>query len=119
MTIHTSIRAATERDIAIGERIRALRHGKNLTQQQLASMIGVQFQQLQKYETGKNRVSATRMLDIAAALGVSLDTLYGEMTTDAPMSADEAEVLRLFRTMPEKMQGGAMNVLRVIVENAA
>ncbi|WP_171182208.1 helix-turn-helix transcriptional regulator [Ruegeria sp. HKCCD8929] len=50
-------------DIHVGQRIRQRRWILNLTQQQVAAQIGVQFQQLQKYETGMNRVSASRMPD--------------------------------------------------------
>lgn len=46
------------------------------TQQQLADKVGVKFQQVQKYETGMNRVSASRLWDIAAALDVPISFFF-------------------------------------------
>ncbi|APX18103.1 transcriptional regulator (plasmid) [Phaeobacter inhibens] len=54
----------------IGKRIRHQRWLKGLTQQELGDRCGVKFQQIQKYETGGNRVSASRLLDISLALDV-------------------------------------------------
>jgi transcriptional regulator with XRE-family HTH domain len=47
-----------------------------LTQQQLAELVGVTYQQAQKYERGINRVSAGRLFDIARALGVPVGYFY-------------------------------------------
>ena len=55
-------------DIAIGARIRTRREELRITQAQLAAGAGVTFQQIQKYERGVNRVSAARLLQIAAVL---------------------------------------------------
>ena len=41
-----------------------------MTQQKLADLVGIKFQQIQKYETGANRVSASRLWDIGEAMGV-------------------------------------------------
>ncbi len=57
-------------DLYVGQRIRQRRWKTNMTQQQLAETVGIRFQQIQKYETGTNRVSASRLWDIAAAMGV-------------------------------------------------
>lgn len=57
-------------DAAIGAAIRAARVFRGLTQGALAEAIGVTFQQVQKYETGRNRVAAARLLAIGRALGV-------------------------------------------------
>ena len=56
-------------DVEIGKRIRHRRWQLGVTQQALAEKCGVKFQQIQKYETGRNRVSASRLWEIAAALG--------------------------------------------------
>ena len=63
MTIHPV-------DIHVGSRIRALREMQSRTQSWLGEKIGVSFQQLQKYETGANRCSPSRLCDIGAALDV-------------------------------------------------
>ena len=70
-------RRAGAEDVAIGQKLRALRLDRGLSQSQLADMIGVSFQQLQKYESGGNRISAGRLAVVAAALGVPVTTFYG------------------------------------------
>ncbi len=57
-------------DAHVGKCIRHRRWMTNKTQQELAQAVGIRFQQIQKYETGKNRVSASRLWDIASALDV-------------------------------------------------
>ena len=59
-------------DVSLGERIRELRHLREMTQMELAKQVGVRFQQVQKYETGFNRVSASRLYMIAEALDVEV-----------------------------------------------
>ena len=52
-------------DVHVGKRIRHRRWVIGMTQQQLAERVGIKFQQIQKYETGMNRVSASRLWDIS------------------------------------------------------
>jgi transcriptional regulator with XRE-family HTH domain len=59
-------------DQLVGERIRARRTELGLTQEQLADALGVSYQQIQKYETGANRISAGRLFEIARKLDVDL-----------------------------------------------
>lgn len=66
-------------DIAIGARIRARREAARLTQADLAKAAGVTFQQIQKYENGRNRVAAARLLQIADALRTTGADLLGEL----------------------------------------
>jgi len=58
-------------DIEIGARVRQRREALRLTQQTLAAAIGVTFQQVQKYERGANRISASRLMQIAKTLQVA------------------------------------------------
>lgn len=57
-------------DRIVGQRVRWRRRDLKITQEQLAEMLGLTFQQIQKYEKGVNRVSAGRLFEIAGALGV-------------------------------------------------
>jgi transcriptional regulator with XRE-family HTH domain len=61
----------------MGRRIKLLRVSFNLSQAELAEKIGVSFQQLQKYESGKSEVTVTRLLSIAQALGVPPELIIG------------------------------------------
>ena len=65
-------------DVRVGERIREIRKSKRMTQMDLAKLVGVRFQQVQKYETGFNRVSASRLYMIAQALEVEVADLFGD-----------------------------------------
>ncbi len=69
-------------DIHVGKRIRHRRWLVGVTQQQLAEKVGIKFQQIQKYETGANRVSASRLWDIAEALEVDVRFFFAGMEED-------------------------------------
>ena len=75
-------------DVHVGKRIRQRRWLTGMTQQKLAELVGIKFQQIQKYETGANRVSASRLWDIADALGVPVsfffEGLKDEEVADGP-----------------------------------
>ncbi len=63
-------------DQTVGERIRKRRKSLELSQDELAARLGVTYQQLQKYENGKNRISAGRLYDIAKVLKTSIAYYY-------------------------------------------
>ena len=66
------------KDIEIGQRIRALRLERGVSQTQLAGHLGASFQQLQKYERGTNRVSAGRLQRIAEFFDVPITYFYDQ-----------------------------------------
>ncbi len=63
-------------DLHVGRRLRRRRRLLGMTQQQLASQIGIRFQQIQKYECGANRVTAARLWELAVALAVPVGYFY-------------------------------------------
>ncbi len=67
-------------DIHVGQRVRRRRWMLGMTQQQLGEAVGIKFQQIQKYETGMNRVSASRLYDIATALDVPVSFFFDGVT---------------------------------------
>jgi transcriptional regulator with XRE-family HTH domain len=73
-------------DVAIGQNIRERRLALKLSQTSLAQTIGITFQQIQKYERGYNRVSFSRMVDIAHALDWRVVDLIGDLDRDAVSS---------------------------------
>ncbi|RID90319.1 XRE family transcriptional regulator [Gemmobacter lutimaris] len=73
-----------EIDHLVGRRIRQRRWFTGLTQQELAESVGVKFQQIQKYETGANRVSASRLWMIGESLEAPVSYFF---TDDACTSA--------------------------------
>jgi transcriptional regulator with XRE-family HTH domain len=69
-------------DRHVGARVRGRRRMLGLTQHQLAELIGVSYQQANKYETGLNRVSAGRLYQLAQALGVGVGYFFEGTGTD-------------------------------------
>lgn len=74
-------------DVLIGRRVRRLRAARGLSQSELGNAINVTFQQIQKYEGGTNRIAASTLVRIAAALDVATEEL---LTDGAPKVADVA-----------------------------
>ena len=72
----TSSRGASSVDEYIGARMRERRLALNLSQAGLGEVLGVSFQQVQKYEAGKNRVSAARLFEICRILNLSLSSMF-------------------------------------------
>ena len=73
-------------DVAVGARVRIRRRWLGLSQTQLATALGITFQQVQKYERGANRVSASMLVKIAAKLETTVAALVGE-DGSAPVEA--------------------------------
>ena len=61
---------------AIGARLKLLRKTKDLTQKELAELLDVKFQQVQKYENGTNRISASRLNKLMLSLNVGWDFFF-------------------------------------------
>ncbi|WP_208347546.1 helix-turn-helix domain-containing protein [Pseudaestuariivita rosea] len=118
-------------DVHVGKRIRHRRWMVGMTQQQLAEKVGIKFQQIQKYETGMNRVSASRLWDISDALGVEvsfffegLSDIQDENRTDSNVPSDiladkEAlELVRSYYAIPENQRRRLFDLARVLSEAA-
>ena len=81
------------RDLHVGKRLRRRRRLLGLTQQELASQVGVRFQQIQKYECGANRMTSSRLYDLAKALNVAVQYFFDGMEGDDLLAANDAERL--------------------------
>ncbi len=78
-------------DLHMGNRLRMRRLFLNLTQEKLAHLLGLTFQQVQKYEHGSNRISASRLYDIANALKVPISYFYENLPAELPSLEGMAE----------------------------
>lgn len=115
-------------DVHVGKRIRHRRWMIGMTQQQLADGVGIKFQQIQKYETGMNRVSASRLWDIAEVLDVSIsfffEGLEGRAATPTEVEGDilaDKEALQLVRSyyaIPETQRRRLFELARVLSDVA-
>jgi transcriptional regulator with XRE-family HTH domain len=63
-------------DVAVGRNVRVWRMAKGMSQTQLASRLGVTFQQIQKYEVGADRIGTGRLVEVAAILGIPIAALF-------------------------------------------
>lgn len=118
-------------DVHVGKRIRHRRWLVGMTQQQLAEQVGIKFQQIQKYETGANRVSASRLWDIADAMGVQVsfffEGLEAEARTDQATSSVPADLMgdkealdlvRSYYAIPENQRRRLFDLARVLSDVA-
>lgn len=102
----TSPKSASEEDVQIGNRIRLRRRALNISQETLAGYVGTSPQQVQKYENGKNRISATRLYRIADLLECSMLDFFDieQRSKFEDLSATEQAFLRM-KSTDEFMEG--------------
>ncbi|MCR9147796.1 MAG: helix-turn-helix domain-containing protein [Rhodobacteraceae bacterium] len=120
-------------DVHVGKRIRHRRWLVGMTQQQLAEKVGIKFQQIQKYETGANRVSASRLWDISDALDVPVsfffegiedeDSVKERPTGDAIPSdllgdKEALDLVRSYYAIPENQRRRLFDLARVLSDVA-
>ena len=83
-------RRADSRDVEVAHRVRSRRLECRLSQTDLASRVGVTFQQVQKYEKGVNRIGASRLQRIAEALDVPITFFFGSPSRERARSQDQS-----------------------------
>ena len=118
-------------DVHVGQRVRQRRWMVGMTQQQLGEAVGIKFQQIQKYETGMNRVSASRLWDIAHAMDVPIN-FFVEGLEDEGVAAKQAEntlgdlladkealeLVRSYYAIPENQRRRLFDLARVLSDTA-
>lgn len=114
-------------DMHVGKRIRHRRWMIGMTQQQLAEKVGIKFQQIQKYETGTNRVSASRLWDIAQAVdvpvsfffeGLADDRINEDVEGDILADKEALQLVRAYYAMPEAQRRQIFELARVLSDAA-
>jgi transcriptional regulator with XRE-family HTH domain len=111
-------------DVHVGKRIRQRRWMIGMTQQQLADQVGIKFQQIQKYETGMNRVSASRLWDIADAVDVPISFFFdglGEaearhesVAGDIFADKEALQLVRSYYMIPEAQRRRLFDLAKVL-----
>ena len=92
-------------DKIIGQRLRSFRLAKAMSQEDLGTYLGVSFQQIQKYESGTNRLSGSRLITSAKVLGASVEQILGSNghknigAGEYLASLSEPPVIALVRTL--------------------
>ena len=115
-------------DVHVGQRLRLRRKLAGLSQTELGEKIGVTFQQLQKYESGANRTSASRLFDLSRVLDVPVSYFFDEMTenvsdagkteaalTDEPNLMAKRETLELARAYTRIADPKLRQLLRSLI----
>lgn len=114
-------------DAHVGKRIRHRRWMVGMTQQQLADRVGIKFQQIQKYETGMNRVSASRLYDIAHEMDVPVGFFFdGLEASEAAKPASDLlgdrealELIRAYYSIPEAQRRRLFDLARALSDTTA
>jgi len=118
-------------DIALGAAVRIRRRTMGISQEALAEQCGVSFQQIQKYENGANRISFSRLVQIARALKCRvvdlmdvLDAPDREATGDLDMltrmrTPGALELLAAYELMAPEARTSLVGLLRALVAGAA
>ena len=119
-------------DVHVGQRIRQRRWLTGMTQQKLAELVGIKFQQIQKYETGANRVSASRLWDIADALNIDVahffegleaektknETVPENIPADLIGDKEAMDLVRSYYAIPENQRRRLFELARVLSDVA-
>jgi transcriptional regulator with XRE-family HTH domain len=97
----------------IGERLRELRKRRGMTQEQLAEIVDITSQQIQKYENGSTRMNTDKLQSVAQALTVPISAFFDEDNHDVRLlSAQEMNLIHSFRALPSsEVRAFVINVL--------
>jgi transcriptional regulator with XRE-family HTH domain len=99
-------------DRAIGARLRLARRQMGLSQASLAGVLGVSIQQVQKYEKGSNRITASTLVRAARALEISPAVLLGDVMPVPPLEDAAIQVVMAVQALPAWMQQAVLAVAR-------
>ena len=91
-------------DAQVGNRVRIRRMLIGMSQEKLGDLLGLTFQQVQKYEKGVNRIGAGRLFEIARILGVPIDIFYDGVASSADTLASAAPPVMEFVSSGEGLQ---------------
>ena len=123
-------------DTHVGERIRRRRRAMGMSQEDLAGSVGLTFQQIQKYERGANRVSASKLYQIAQTLNAPVAFFFDGLANpvengvsegatrafihDMPLAPEERELVNLFGKLnSRRLRGQFVGLLRALVQDAS
>jgi transcriptional regulator with XRE-family HTH domain len=125
-------RAANAIDRKLGQRVRARRLEIGMSQERLAELLGVTFQQVQKYEKGVNRIAASRLFDISGALDMSISRFFEGLSSrsasggaeaskdyidDALATPEGAQLMALFASIKNvKVRRRVIELVKALVE---
>ena len=109
-------KSPTDVDVYAGSRMRAIRIAKGVSQEKLGESLGITFQQVQKYEKGVNRMSASRLHAVCEALGIPITDLFPDAGRDAfdagaGLSPQALSVAKRWDSLPPKARGAVLAIV--------
>lgn len=97
---------ASEIDVYVGKKLKERMHFIDVTQERLAESIGVSFQQIQKYCSGKNRISAGKLFEISRALTVPVSYFFEGINSEndncPSYSKDDMSFLKVYMSLDDR-----------------
>ena len=114
-------------DLHVGQRVRQRRWLLGMTQQQLAEKVDIKFQQIQKYETGANRISSSRLWDISEVMDVPASFFFDGLDRIDDREAGKKNILedkealdlvRCYYAIPENQRKRLFDLARVLGDAA-
>ncbi|HZS84925.1 MAG TPA: helix-turn-helix domain-containing protein [Stellaceae bacterium] len=124
--IEQSVHGPDPVDIHVGKQLRYLRISRRMSQERLGAMVDLTFQQIQKYEKGTNRVSASVLYRLAQALGVPVSTFFEGLAETSGQAADDgvplvesllATAAELQQFEDEEVRSALMHLIRVLARS--
>jgi transcriptional regulator with XRE-family HTH domain len=128
-------RAANAIDRKLGQRVRSRRLEIGMSQERLAELLGVTFQQVQKYEKGVNRIAASRLHDISSALDMPVARFFEGLTgrvasgvsesskdyiDDALATPEGMQLMALFASIKsQKVRRRVVELVKALTEEAS
>ena len=122
-------RAANAVDRKVGQRVRSRRLEIGMSQERLADLLGVTFQQVQKYEKGVNRIAVSRLWDISTALDLPVSRFFEGVSVrgvaenrqdyvdDALATPEGAQLMVLFASIKSpKVRRKVVELVRTLTE---
>jgi transcriptional regulator with XRE-family HTH domain len=121
--VTTNSRGNTIDDKEIGLRLKAMRLDMDMSQDVLAKILGVTFQQIQKYEKGSNRISAARLMKIARALKTTPHELMGwdghakldRTAGSVSFDVESYKLAKVFLQLPERTKPAIRNLINSLI----
>ena len=112
-------------DIYVGHQLKVERKRQRMSQTELAELLGLTFQQIQKYEAGQNRIGASRLWDMAQVLNVSVDYFFDGLSKkktggkNIPLSDKEATLLAYYKKINDpKVAKTILNLVQSIAKSS-
>jgi transcriptional regulator with XRE-family HTH domain len=123
-------RAANAIDRKVGQRVRSRRLEVGMSQERLAELLGVTFQQVQKYEKGVNRIAVSRLWDISVALELPVNRFFEgvsmrgvaenrqEFVDDALATPEGAQLMAMFASIKsQKLRRKVVELVKTLTED--